>query len=78
MGLFDGFFGGGSGGNSSSNTTSTDKRMVVDGSGTIGNGAVVWGVVRTELKYLRRDVDHAHQRMDEMYKLIDRRLQHGG
>lgn len=43
----------------------------------IVNGAVVWGVVRTELKYLRRDVDHAHQRMDEMYKLIDRRLQHG-
>lgn len=28
------------------------------------NGAVVWGVVRTELKYLRRDVDHAHKRID--------------
>lgn len=28
------------------------------------NGAVVWGVVRTELHYHRRDIDHAHRRLD--------------
>lgn len=30
------------------------------------NGAVVWGVVRTEMKYLRRDIDHAHKRLDNL------------
>lgn len=28
------------------------------------NGLVTWGVVKTELRYLRRDVDHAHRRLD--------------
>lgn len=30
------------------------------------NGAVTWGVVRTELKYMRRDIDLAHKRLDRM------------
>lgn len=30
------------------------------------NGAVTWGVIRTELKYLRRDVDLAHLRLDRL------------
>jgi hypothetical protein len=34
------------------------------------NGLVTWGVVKTELRYLRRDVDHAHRRADE----LERRL----
>jgi hypothetical protein len=38
------------------------------------NGAVVWGVVRTELKYLRRDVDHANKRIDE-HEAFERRGQ---
>jgi hypothetical protein len=29
------------------------------------NGAIIWGVVRTELKYLRRDVDRANLWIDE-------------
>lgn len=29
------------------------------------NGAVTWGVVRTELKYHRRDIDRAHERLDQ-------------
>ena len=29
------------------------------------NGAVTWGVIRTEMKYLRRDVNHAHKRLDD-------------
>lgn len=33
--------------------------------GAFASGAVTWGVVRTELKYLRRDVDRAHQRIDK-------------
>ncbi|MCL4315633.1 MAG: hypothetical protein M1527_02005 [Gammaproteobacteria bacterium] len=37
----------------------------------IVNGAVMWGVVRTELKYMRRDVDRAHKRLD---RLNDQRL----
>ena len=40
----------------------------------IVNGAVTWGVVRTEMKYLRRDVDHAHKRIDD-YELLERRAQ---
>lgn len=38
------------------------------------NGAIVWGVVRTELKYLRRDVDRAHKRLDD-YEELERRCQ---
>ena len=34
------------------------------------NGAVTWGVVRTEMKYLRRDTDHAHRRLDGHDKQI--------
>jgi len=30
------------------------------------NGAVTWGVVRTELKYHRRDIDAAHKRLDNI------------
>lgn len=30
------------------------------------NGLVVFGVVKTEMKYLRRDIDHAHKRIDKM------------
>lgn len=30
------------------------------------NAAVVWGVVRTELKYHRRDIDAAHKRLDSL------------
>ena len=32
------------------------------------NGAIIWGVVRTELKYLRRDVDRANQWIDDFTK----------
>lgn len=28
------------------------------------SAGAVWGVLKTELKYLRRDVDHAHKRID--------------
>ena len=28
------------------------------------SGAVTYGILKTELKYLRRDVDHAHARLD--------------
>ena len=38
------------------------------------NGAVVWGVIRTEIKYLRRDVDRAHERMDN-FEEFERRGQ---
>lgn len=30
------------------------------------NGAVTWGVVKTQLAWLRRDVDLAHARIDKM------------
>ncbi len=36
------------------------------------NGAVMWGVVKTQLEWLRRDVDLAHKRVDEMYHLLER------
>jgi len=32
--------------------------------GLFGAGGV-YGAIRVELKYLRRDTDHAHRRMDE-------------
>lgn len=41
----------------------SDVVLIAIGSALL-NAAVVWGVVRTELKYLRRDVDHAHERLD--------------
>lgn len=37
-------------------------QVIVSGAVT---GAVTWGVVRTELKYLRRDVDHLTQRLND-------------
>lgn len=30
------------------------------------NGAVTWGVVSVKLEWLRRDVDAAHARLDQM------------
>ncbi|VTU20805.1 hypothetical protein SRS16CHR_02717 [Variovorax sp. SRS16] len=32
----------------------------------IVNGAVTWGVLSTKLDFLRRDVDHAHKRLDSL------------
>jgi len=29
-------------------------------------GAAAWGAIRIELKYHRRDIDHAHRRIDDM------------
>lgn len=37
------------------------------------NGLVTWGVVKTELRYLRRDIDHAHQRADRIEALLLKR-----
>lgn len=34
------------------------------------SGAVTWGVVRTELRYLRRDVDAAHTRLDHHERAV--------
>lgn len=36
-------------------------------SGVIGGvitGVAAWAAMRVEIKYLRRDVDHAHKRLD--------------
>ena len=36
-------------------------------SGLIGGtmtGVAAWAAIRVEIKYLRRDVDHAHRRLD--------------
>jgi len=38
---------------------------------------VVWGVLKTEMKYLRRDVDHAHKRLDSCNGLFNRRKNDG-
>lgn len=32
----------------------------------IFSAGTVWGILGTELKYLRRDVDHAHKRLDKI------------
>lgn len=32
--------------------------------GIVVNAAVTWGVLSTKLDFLRRDVDHAHKRLD--------------
>ena len=47
---------------------------VISGLFTAG---VVWGVLKTELKYLRRDVDHAHRRLDSSDGLFHRRISDG-
>ena len=36
------------------------------------NGAVTWGIISTKLQWLRRDVDLAHQRLDNLHERIDR------
>lgn len=33
-------------------------------------GLVTWGGVRAELKYLRRDVDDAHRKIDDHIKAL--------
>jgi hypothetical protein len=32
----------------------------------LANAAVTWGVISTKLDFLRRDVDHAHRRLDAL------------
>ena len=32
----------------------------------IVSGAVTWGIIKTELRYLRRDVNAAHRRLDKI------------
>ena len=32
----------------------------------IATGLVTWGAIRVELRWLRRDVDHAHKRIDRV------------
>lgn len=34
---------------------------------TGANALVTWGVVRSELKFLRRDVDYANKRIDDHF-----------
>ena len=34
------------------------------------NGLVMFGIVKTELKYLRRDIDRAHKRIDDVVKAL--------
>lgn len=44
-------------------------------SGIVGGlitGVAAWAAMRVEIKYLRRDVDHAHQRLDGCH-LIEKR-----
>lgn len=36
------------------------------------NGGVTWGVVRTTLWYMRRDIDRAHKRLDRLDSVIFR------
>lgn len=43
------------------------------GAGLLLNGVVTWAVVRLELRYLRRDVDHAHKRLDGFVSAPSRR-----
>ena len=31
---------------------------------------VVWGILKTELKYLRRDIDLAHSRIDKLHDRV--------
>lgn len=35
------------------------------------NGAVTWGIVKTQLAWLRRDVDLAHDRITKLHALFD-------
>lgn len=37
----------------------------------IGNGLVTYGVVRTQIAWLRKDVDWAHRRIDQAHDRID-------
>lgn len=48
------------------------EAMVIVIVSAVINGAVVWGVVRTELKYHRRDIDHAHKRIDAIERRAGR------
>lgn len=41
--------------------------------GALFSAGMTWGLVRAELRYLRRDVDHAHRRIDELPCAIRRR-----
>jgi hypothetical protein len=33
---------------------------------SIVTGLIAWGGIRAEMKYLRRDVDRAHERLDKL------------
>jgi hypothetical protein len=32
----------------------------------VATGLVTWGAIRVELRWLRRDVDHSHKRIDRI------------
>jgi hypothetical protein len=40
----------------------------------VATGLVTWGAIRVELRWLRRDVDHAHRRLD---RVVDVLIGHG-
>lgn len=45
--------------------------LIAVGSGLV-TGLVTWGGLRVELRYLRRDVDHAHHRLDAFERRLRR------
>lgn len=36
------------------------------------SAAVNWGIVKVQLAWLRRDVDKAHERIDELKRVLNR------
>lgn len=49
------------------------QSALIGGIAGVFSAGTVWGMLRTELKYLRRDVDHAHKRLDRLTEGV----QHG-
>lgn len=48
-----------------------NENLLLIGATALLNGAVTWGIVKTQLAWLRRDVDMAHERITEHDKAHD-------
>lgn len=50
----------------------TMTHLLIQGAGALVTAGCVWGVIKTELRWHRRDIDRAQETADKAHARIDR------